>query len=290
MPPISPPTLTRLDPAFPMLWRDVDTVQFGLEARVSVSLSAPWAEPLLQAMRTGFRLRAFDVVAHGVGAPREAARDLLRALGPVLSTDAPTSPSVWVESMNLDDSRVEARMIEALADMGIPLTDRADTAAIGVVLVHGAASARQFGPYLREDLSHLPVAFEPGGTRVGPLVVPGETPCLSCRDGHERDRDPAWPLLHSQLIGATRERVSTVHAVEAAGLVQRVLTRIGEGSPATAVRVTPDGRRVWSAATFHEECRCRAQSFRSPAGIGMLPVLDDRRHATRSSTAFALRA
>ncbi|MFT4215680.1 MAG: hypothetical protein QM619_00610 [Micropruina sp.] len=37
------------------------------------------------------------------------------------------------------------------------------------------------------------------GASVGPLVVPGRTPCLRCEDLHRARRDPAWPELLLQL-------------------------------------------------------------------------------------------
>lgn len=299
MPPITPTTLTRIDPAFPMLWRDVDTVQFGLDGQfgpdgpdgvLRVSLSEPWVEPLLQAMRDGFRRSAFDVIAHGVGAPREAARDLLQLLEPVLRTDTPPLPAVWIESVNIDDSRVEARMELALRDEGFTVAGRAARGTVGVVLVHGAASAHQLARYLHDDLAHVPVAFEPGATTVGPLIVPGLTPCLSCRDEHERRRDPAWPSMHAQLIGADGGRVTAARTAEAAGLIARLLGEDDGAKHAKSVRVSLDGRRAWREVTFHEECRCREQSFRSlprtgTAGAPLAPQTE-----TTTAPAFLRRA
>lgn len=269
MPPLSPTTLTRIDPAFPMLWRDVDTVQFGMDAAVVVTLSEPWIEPLLQRMRTGFRRGAFDVIAHGVGAPRNAARKLLRMLEPVLSSDRPPLPRIWIESLNLDDSRIQTRVEHALGEEGFTTVERTARDAVGIVLVHGAASAHQLAGYLRDDLIHLPVAFEPGGTTIGPLIAPGRTPCLSCRDAHERERDPAWPSMHAQLIGATSVRITSVRTIEAAYMIARLLGE-AEGAKLTkSVRISPDGRRVWREAMFHADCLCREQRSRSPQGSAM---------------------
>lgn len=264
MPPITPPTLTRLDPAYPLLWRDAETVQFGLDAVVRISAAEPWIDRLLQALRGGFRLSSFDVIAHGAGAPREEARELLAALRPVLLTDAPARPAVWVESMNLADSRVEARTRIALVDEGFRTVERSASRAVGVILVHGAASARQLARYLREDVAHLPVAFEPGAMTIGPLVVPGQTPCLSCRDGHERDRDASWPSLHAQLVGATSGKITAARTAEAAALVARILSASEGLDSAKSVRVSPDGHHVWRSLTFHAECQCRGQLLRSP--------------------------
>ncbi|MDQ0644999.1 hypothetical protein QFZ46_003159 [Microbacterium murale] len=290
MSPITPPTLTRLDPAYPLLWRDVDTVQFGLEGAVRISVSEPWVEQLLQSLRLGFRPSAFDVIAHGAGAPRDAARELLSALQPVLRTDAPPLPHVWIESLNLTDSRIAARTEIALVDEGFSMTERATPHAVAVVLVEGAASARQFAAHLRDDVTHLPIAFEMGGTTIGPLVVPGRTPCLTCRDGHERDRDPAWPMLHAQLIGTASGRITAARTAEAAALAARILSEPGRTNALKSVRISPDGRRVWRSVKFHAECRCREQSFRSPEGTGTAAAHPDQRHETTTAPGFARRA
>lgn len=296
MPPMTPTTLTRIDPARPLLWRDADTVQFGLdgqpgeEDQLRVLLDQPWVEPLLQAMRNGFRRNAFDVVAHGVGAPREAARDLLRMLEPLLVTDLPSSPPIWIESIGVDDSRVESRMEIALIDEGLATAPRAAAGSVGVILVRGAASAHQLAGYLRDDLAHVPVAFEPGATAVGPLILPGATPCLTCRDEHERDRDPAWPRLHAQLIGASSGRITSARIAEAAGLVARLFGEPDHAKRTKSVRVTPDGRRAWREEAFHEECRCREQSFRSPRESATPDARRALPNATTTVPGFARRA
>lgn len=296
MPPITPPTLTRIDPAFPLLWRDTDTVQFGLDSALRVALSEPWIEPLLQIMRTGFRRSAFDVVAHGVGAPRDAARALLERLKPVLRTDRVSMPPVWIESVNLADSRVALRFEQALLDEGFQTAARGTAGAVGIVLVHGAASAHHLARYLHDDLAHLPVAFEPGGTVIGPLIVPGRTPCLSCREQAERDRDPAWPSLHAQLIGATGTRITAARTAEASGLVAQLLSDTVAShdpravSPARSVRVTPDGERVWHEARFHEECLCREPSCLSLPGSARADAPRVPKNATTTAPVSALRA
>lgn len=288
MSPITPPTLTRLDPAYPMLWRDVDTVQFGLEDVVRVTVSEPWVDQLLQSLRDGFRPSAFDVIAHGAGAPRDAARELLSALKPVLRTDEPPLPGIWIESLNMVDSRIAARTEIALVDEGFRTADRGTPQAVAVVLVEGAASARQLSNHLRDDVAHLPIAFEVGGTTVGPLVVPGCTPCLSCRDGHERERDPAWPMLHAQLVGAASGHITAARTAEAAALAARILAEPGRTS--RSVRISPDGRRVWRSLRFHAECRCREQSFRSPEGSETAAAPLSLPHETTTGTAYERRA
>ncbi len=287
MPPISPKTITRLDPAAPLLWRDEATLQLGIDGRLRIEVVGDWVEALLARMNAGFSRRAFDVVAHAAGAPRDEARALLHRVEPFLIDDRPLPPAVWVETLNMTDQRSEYRLREALADEGIPFRARTDPDAVGVVLVKGAAAALQFAGYLRQDIAHLPVAFERGRTTVGPLVVPGASPCLSCRDGHARDADPAWPRLHTQLIGRDCGPLTSIRVAVAASLAALVLAEPESDGAATIVEVSANGAREWRSVRFHAECRCREQSFPSLRGSAKAPAPLARPRATRSETAFA---
>lgn len=281
MSPRPTPAITRLDARYPLLWRDERTVQFGLERLVSVDVDEPWVEPLLLRLRAGIRPAAFDVVAHGVGAPRAAARELLATLRPVLVTDPTPTPPVSIEGVNLSDGRCQERMRQAVEDEGISVVDAADAGAVALVLIEGAAAALQLAPYLRDDRPHLPIAFEHQAAVIGPLVIPGRTPCLSCRDEHERRRDPAWPMLHAQLVGRPVS-ISAARIAHAANLAARVL-RTPLEQTGMMVRISPDGRPLWRSVRHHEGCRCLDLSSRSPQGTETAPApLVPRSATTRS--------
>ena len=285
--PLTPPTLTRLDPGAPLLWRDGETLQLGADGGLRVDAAHPWVELLLSRLRSGFRRGSFDVIAHGVGAPREEARMLLARIEHLLVDDPPAAQPAWVETIGVTDGRSAYRAREVLEDEGIAMVDSGVEGAVGVILVEGAAAALQFARFLREDTPHLPIAFEPGRVCVGPLVVPGRTPCLSCRDADDTDRDPAWPLLHAQLIGqgagALRAGRIAAGAVQAARLLAS-----REGG--TMVQVSEDGSRVRRAVSFHERCRCRDQSSPSPRGTGTGPALLALPTAPTRSPRYARRA
>jgi len=147
--PVTPPTLTRLDPRYPLLWRDADTVQFGLESVVRIDVAGPWVEPLLNRLRAGIRLSSFDVVAHGVGAPRHEARRMLAALRPLLVDDALPAPPFWVDGINLPDGRGQERLRQSLIDEGLDEADPRAPGAVAVVMIGGAVAALQMAPYAR---------------------------------------------------------------------------------------------------------------------------------------------
>lgn len=288
MSPLTPKTITRLDPGVPLLWRDAETLQVGLEGTLRIPATEPWVELLISRMAAGFRRGSFDVLAHSVGAPRAAARMLLARLDPLLVDDPPSPRAAWVESIDVADARCEYRLREALADEGVAPGARDDPDDVGVILVEGAAAAMQFARYLRDDTIHLPVALERGRITVGPLVIPGQTACLSCRDQHDRDRDPAWPRIHAQLICRPAGPVSAARIAETATLAAQLLSYSAEAG--SVVEISADGRRVWRTVTFHEECRCRERSFRSPPGTAREHAPLAPQTSTTTRRAYARRA
>ncbi len=286
MSPLTSRTITRLDPRYPMLWRDEQTIQFGLDDLLRVPLDDGWVERVLHQLRLGIRMSTFDLVAHGAGAPRDAARALLDRLRPLLVTDAPITVGAWVEGVNTTDHRSLPRLRDALADEGIPAGHRDDPDALGIIVVEGAAAALHLARYLRDDTAHLPIAFEAAATVIGPLVVPGQTPCLSCRDAAETARDADWPLLHSQLVGRSPGSIPLARIAEAAALVPRLLRAVRPGA-GLSVRIRPDGRRSWRWVAPHAECRCLASSSRSPREIERAPARLVPPSATTSSREYA---
>lgn len=265
-------SVLRLNPDFPPLWRDAEVIQFGIDGHVTVHMGDAWQEPLLGELRAGIPAETYDVVAHRHGAPRAAARELLARLAPVLQRTPPAKVGVRVDAREVAEPRAQLWAQEAAADAGFIVRTEGEphvrTSDITLVLVEGAAAACRFADLLCNDRAHLPIAFEIGGTTVGPLVRPGTSPCLSCRDEHERARDAAWPLLHAQLVGRSAGSVAPTRIIEAVGLAARLINE-HDADPETGrmVRISADGRRRWRAVRFHEACRCRDRSSRSPREI-----------------------
>lgn len=287
--PLTPPFLTRLHPSSPLLWRDEHTLQLGDDGGLRIDAEDPWVEPLLSRLRSGFRRGSFDVIAHAAGAPREAARTLLARLDDVLLDDVAAARPAWVENIGIADGRSEYRMREALSDEGIELVDIGHRPGVAIVLVNGVSAALQFARYLREDVAHLPVAFEPGRVTVGPLVVPGVSACLACRDAHARDLDPAWPLLHTQMIGRDPGPIRAAQVAEA-GRLAALLLADDEGAFGRLVRISADGSREWRPVSFHEECRCRGPWSPSQRGTATESVPPDPPISTTTAPAYGRRA
>jgi hypothetical protein len=120
---------------------------------------------------------------------------------------------------------------------------------------------------LSDGVPHLAVSVAGDAARVGPLVVPGRTPCLWCLDCRSRDLDAAWPALADQI--RMRHPVAAAHsgpvaAVAGAFAVIQSLAVVDgldlADAPVTVGGVVdfrgPDhlGRRV--AVARHPRCGC----------------------------------
>jgi hypothetical protein len=77
-------------------------------------------------------------------------------------------------------------------------------------------------------IPHLQVCLRGGVGVVGPLVLPGRTSCLRCADCHRADRDPQWPVVSGQMVGAVGH-ASVATAVATAGLALEQVDHVADG-------------------------------------------------------------
>lgn len=134
-----------------------------------------------------------------------------------------------------------------------------------VLLDRSAADAGRADRLVAEDVAHLSIVVRETSIVVGPLVLPGRSPCLRCLDLHRSTRDPQWPLVLAQLLASRQRRRApleeTALAQSAAALASlQVLGHLDGVVPAAAGATLevdlPDGlttRRPWS---IHERCGC----------------------------------
>jgi bacteriocin biosynthesis cyclodehydratase domain-containing protein len=80
------------------------------------------------------------------------------------------------------------------------------TSASRSLLVLAPAGASLAPEWLRRvrRRPHATVMVKETTAQIGPLVVPGRSPCLRCVELARADRDPAWPVLAAQLVGEAR--------------------------------------------------------------------------------------
>ncbi|GAA3295188.1 ThiF family adenylyltransferase [Arthrobacter citreus] len=122
---------------------------------------------------------------------------------------------------------------------------------------------------------HLPVTVQETGVDVGPLVVPGLTPCLECLDRLLADGDSTWysaaDALARKAVDAAPSGVDTSGAVVAAGVAAGQALSFLDGvvqptswSAVVSLRAA-DGYIGQKTLAFHPDCGCRLQQQHSPA-------------------------
>lgn len=132
---------------------------------------------------------------------------------------------------------------------------------LAVVVGHGAADPVQVRPLLREDVPHLAVVVGEVDVAVGPLVVPGDGPCLQCLDLHRSDADDRWPAVATQVTARPRDgEEASVAALAASVAVIEALAFLDgrasstRGATLEVSAATPvPGLRRWSQ---HPDCGC----------------------------------
>jgi hypothetical protein len=112
----------------------------------------------------------------------------------------------------------------------------------------------------RSGRPHLVVRMEPDRAVVGPLVMPGRSPCVRCQDLNRCRLDEAWPHLLAQLCRETVTPEPTLLAWAASTAAVQVRGWLAGGAPETAGSTLELGladfrlhSRAWAA---HPRCGC----------------------------------
>jgi hypothetical protein len=139
-----------------------------------------------------------------------------------------------------------------------------------ITMGHIATRPSTYIRWLNRDVPHLNIIFDMNETKISPIIIPGETPCLNCLAEYEVDKDPAWPALASQLIDLPRTRDDSASLLAATGLALRATLRHLDKS--AGFKVSNDEENEYSLGylldyatgnvertkyNFHKLCKCR---------------------------------
>ena len=245
----------RLDPAILSVWRSPDSLQFGIDPVLAVLDGVDERrERMIASLEVGTTASGLGVL-FGAG---EASR-LVTELGGLLEErgdDAATPPLAAVPEVRIRS----AALAGIRSQLALLLPTASPRAAVGVpallVVDHVVAPAEHLR-WLRADRAHLAIVFGERSALVGPVVRPGVTACLRCRDLHRCDEDAAWPAVATQLLGRPAAAATDARLVAdalATGLAALAGGR-GDGVE-TAVRIELDGARSSVPLVPHPECGC----------------------------------
>ncbi|MFL6089059.1 MAG: hypothetical protein ACJ71Z_02845 [Aeromicrobium sp.] len=202
----------------------------------------------------------------------ELTLDVGDALAPLLEAGAIVDlqggrarPSLRVELAHDGPSAPLARDAGALLKtIGVRVGPDAD---LLVVLSSGEPHRAALADITRSGTAHLVVVQEADTVRIGPLVVPGMTPCVNCADLHRAAWDPSWPALVPQFGRSIPSAVPPLAGHTAVTEIAAACLEFAEAADAPAgtaartvraiVAVGPDRTvRTLGEPAFHPRCCC----------------------------------
>jgi hypothetical protein len=270
-------------------------VQLGLDPELARLDDVPeGVDHLLHALVVGTDRPALAHLAARHRIPAEAVAALLAAVGPALLADRRESPAavqVLVDGpedlRDLLTARLDAEPVPSPSEVVLGR-------ALVVVTAHHVIAPARTVAWLAADVPHLGVVFGDQAVRVGPLVLPGETPCLRCAEEH-RLADAARRAIAAQLLRRTTSLAagSLPLGLRTAARVAEAVQQLREGVPtgleAVEERLGFDGSVSRRATPWHDRCWCREPAGPRPApggsGRASAPPVAARRSAPTTAEA-----
>ncbi len=246
----------RIDPTIPVVWRDSETVQLGLDPELTRlgPLDLATARGVAELVK-GTSLARLAAIVGGA----DKARILVDACGEVFHrpprATLPRLAVVGVAPGTDTIARTWAGATRSTVVAGSS-SDLVGTDVDVVLLVsHFVVSPIDVQPWLGRDITHCAIVFGESSVRVGPVVIPGKTACIRCVELAHIDSDSTWSAVAPQMwrrpAGADSVDLAVHAAAEALGMYP-----MGGGY---SVRI--DGTtfgRVVSPHAIHPDCGCSA--------------------------------
>ena len=254
--------ILRLDPAWPIVWRTPTSIQIGVDPpRVFIDDITQTQERVLAALEVGISESGLAMIARG---DTRSHREFMERLAPAMAQRVARErvPSVTICGSG-SFAREAARLLTALhfevdiddADGSFVTEPR-----IAIIVGHFVLHPRLHSRWLRQDVVHVPVVFSDTTLEIGPVVQPGNGPCLVCLELHRRDADPSWIAIATQLLGRPVATESALMVAEGAAALCRIVVGALSKSAQTPTSLRIDvatgitSHHEWSA---HPDCGCR---------------------------------
>lgn len=249
----------QLDPAYPVLSIDHTRIQFGVSAKLEIELEHPWQGQIIGQLSTGVSEDLLPSLAQIMDTNEGELRDFIEKLAPVCTSEIRVPPEV---SINVGDNvtpRSLAALEGALAEYGIrtKIGSSQDTASISILFSSWATAPHRYRELIFRDQPYLIVEMHPDHFTIGPLVRPGVTACGFCVQQHQRDLNPHWPTIQSQLMVRAEKAPPQALFYSAAALISQELLSGSENKPVriTEIRLHEEPFEVNSFQP-HPACYC----------------------------------
>lgn len=200
-------THIRIDPAYPLCWEDTETLRFGFDkAQLRLHAPSPAEQRFIGKLCDGVKEHELAVLGARCELDPTAQQRLMQALSGLLVRYL--SPSHALVAPQPRDFRVVVlgagtfadRVRESLVRAGFDLAEPATKASFAIVIERFFGAASRAWPLQSEEVPHYPISLSDTALSAGPLVLPGNPPCLSCVELHRLDAQPYLAVLAAQII------------------------------------------------------------------------------------------
>jgi len=286
--------MLRLNPRLPLVWRTPTSCQFGSLVPVAVLHElTPNDERALAVLHEGALLSTLRALASHWHMSDIELDHLLSLLTPALEESKQDEAPLRVLIEGSSDGQGE--IFEVLSDdFLVSHAQQASSATsaldpdIVVIVADFVAPLATAGFWLRRDIPHLIVTNHEDGVRIGPLVVPGVSPCTYCLDTQHSQSDECWSAIATQLMFARAPRPSTTLRYRVASEIHGVIQRWQSDQEILRARIHVASRPTTSvnpsrAVPFSDECQC--QSLKENVTANATPRANQKTKPTTSSVA-----
>jgi hypothetical protein len=250
----------RLDPAIPFVWRDLHTLQFGVDPAITVLEELTRGqERLVAALTKGVTTSGFRMLAAEGEVTSRQRDELLARLTPCLLPEGP--PTATRGAVVLGSGALASELARLLDEAGLRTHEAPARPDLVVLVADRVLPAADHRAWLRRDIPHLPLVVGDAAITLGPLVIPGVSACLHCAFLHRRDADDAWPAIAAQLAALPAPPPHPLRSASAAAHAARLVAAFldGRAEPGREWRIEHDGETVSERLVPpHPECRCAA--------------------------------
>lgn len=273
----------------PLTWATETTLRCGDDPRSPTCRVTDTEAELIETARAGIDYETLVEMANAASIPPLRLRRLVAFLRPSLhdasaspdddagpagelsdATCAPRAASIRQRRTAYvvhyaGDSRYVALCEWLLDNAGVRLAPAHESPGmsrqtpVGLLVASAVPHPRETRRWMRSITPHVAVTIRAHGVDVSPVIVPGRTACLRCRELWNAEDDPTWMLTAAQLAAMPAADVERTVSATAFGLAIAQLLGVidGEQPAQEGSRVHPHGVTAARRARFHPDCGCR---------------------------------
>lgn len=209
-----------LNPVFPLCWENMETLRIGFDrAEVRLHTPSPAAQRFVDQLRAGIHPRDLESVAKRSGLPSDERELLMHQLKPVLlqacdNTSEPLEEDHQAALFAVFGEGSFARRVRRRFELaGLALATEAASPDFVVLVEQFVGTTTRAQSLLSNDVPHLLLRATDRHLVLGPLVLPGGRPCLTCLELHSLEKEPSLHVLAAQLANEI-PAAATTHGIE----------------------------------------------------------------------------